>query len=171
MPDGLTRLDQAIEDLNSIQTGNHKDTKLYGAVTQKLNRLSIVLRKHYPADGQEPPVLNEDELREVREAYSDAGRACADYLSGKGNTRDSGYGQGRLHCVRELGRIISEDLSAVQSIRPEDGKTLRDVIEEARRMDIRLSDPDQVTMVGGSMNSRIPVRMDTQRGPAEGFFT
>ena len=171
MPDGLTRLDQAIEDLNSIQTGNHNNTKSYGAVTEKLNRLSFALRKYYPADGQAAPVLDENALGEIRSAYSAAGRACADYLSGKGDTRSSGYGQGRLHCVRELGRIISEDLSAVQSVRAQDGKTLRDVIEEARRMDIRLSDPDHITTVGGSMNSRIPVSMETQQGPAEGFFT
>lgn len=143
MPDGLHRLDQAIEDLNSIQKGNHSDTKLYEAVTRNLTHLSSILRTYYPKDGAAAPVLDADALKVIRDAYSDAGRACADYLSGKGTTRSSGYGQGRLHSIREIGRIISEDLAAVQAVRPEDGTTLRSVIEDARRMDLALTDPLQ----------------------------
>ncbi|MCR5676121.1 MAG: hypothetical protein K6G16_10480 [Lachnospiraceae bacterium] len=163
-------LKQAIEDLNNVNSEGHGKSGKYTRMERALETLTGVIAKYYPQSGQEAPKLSAQALKEIRDAYSEAIRRCNEYTSGKGDTRRSGYGQGRLNCVKEITRILNQDMLAVSDARESDLKTLPEVISRGRLSETQITE-ENLKFAKGGMTSRIPLAIRTADGVCEGFFT
>nr|MCR4764155.1 hypothetical protein [Lachnospiraceae bacterium] len=163
-------LSQAIEDLNNVNSEGHGKSGKYTRMETALETLTGVIAKYYPQNGQEAPKLTKRALKEIRDAYSEAIRRCNEYTSGKGDTRRSGYGQGRLNCAKEITRILNQDMLAISDARESDLKTLPEVISRGRLSETQITE-DNLKFAKGGMTSRIPLAIQTADGVCEGFFT
>ncbi len=163
----ITDLDLAVQDLNGISQGSHSDSKKYTAVLKAIAKAQSLTHAAY-----EQP-LDLMTRKGLEQAYDELHGACLEYLDGKGPKRFSSYGQGRLHCVQEIDRIISLDLKGLSAL-PTTGsttKTLKDILAEARAADVNVDDPTAVHTVGGQMSQRIPLQVAELSQDRAGFFT
>ena len=163
-------LNQAIEDLNNVNSRGHGKSGKYRRMEDALTTLTSVIAKYYPQNGNEAPNLSDENLKEIRDAYSTAIRRCNEYTSGKGDTRSSDYGQGRLNCVKEITRILNQDMLAISEIKGREQKTLPEVISRGRISETQITEED-LSIAKGGMTNRIPLAVQTADGVCEGFFT
>ncbi len=163
-------LNQAIEDLNNVNSRGHGKSGKYMRMESALTTLTSVIAKYYPQNGNEAPNLSDANLKEIRDAYSTAIRRCNEYTSGKGDTRSSDYGQGRLNCVKEITRILNQDMLAISEIKGREQKTLPEVISRGRISETQITEED-LSIAKGGMTNRIPLAVQTADGVCEGFFT
>ncbi len=162
-------LNQAIEDLNNVNSEGHGKSKKYEKMETALVNLTAAVDKYYPKNGGEAPALTDAALKELRDSYSEAIRRCNEYLKGKGDTRRSGYGQGRLNCVKEISRILNQDMLAISDARERDQKTLPEVISRGRLSETQITE-ENLKFAKGGMTSRIPLAIQTADGVCQGFL-
>ncbi len=65
-------LNQAIEDLNNVNSRGHGKSGKYRRMEDALTTLTSVIAKYYPQNGNEAPNLSDANLKEIRDAYSTA---------------------------------------------------------------------------------------------------
>ncbi len=134
-----------------------------------LTDLTRVIEKYYPRDGQGAPILTDEALAEIRGAYSEAIRRCGDYTRGKGDSRRSGYGQGRLNCVREIARILDQDMVAISGSKGRDRRTLPELISRARISETQITEKE-LSFAKGGMTNRIQLGIQTSGAPVRDFL-
>ena len=163
-------LRQAIDDLNNVNSEGHGKSGTYQRMERALNDLTGVIAKYYPKDGGEAPVLTDAALAEIKSAYSEAIRRCKAYTKGKGNSRRSGYGQGRLNCVKEIAKILDQDMLVISENKGRDRRTLPEMISRARVSETQITE-ENLSFARGGMTNRIPLAIETADGVCQGFFT
>ncbi len=85
-------LNQAIQELESIDAGRHRDSKKYERVIAAIDMLHRVSSPFY-----DKALGSKTDLGRIREAYGALVEACDAYMKGKGSERSSSYGTQRLH--------------------------------------------------------------------------
>lgn len=168
MPD--YRLENAIADLDAVYVENEDDRKTLSGVNRAIERLRNSTARYYENDIN----LKDDDIGNIIFEYENLLNACDDYIKEGKNYTDTGFGQGRLHCVKAIRALVSEDLRALQEALAldEKGRTLQKVIEEGRSISAEVMEGESINTVGGAMSSRIPVRLTMEDGTVEeGFFT
>ena len=168
MPD--YRLENAIADLDAVYVENEDDRKTLSSVNRAIERLRNSTARYYENDIN----LKDDDIGNIIFEYENLLNACDDYIKEGKNYTDTGFGQGRLHCVKAIRALVSEDLRALQEALAldEKGRTLQKVIEEGRSISAEVMEGERINTVGGAMSSRIPVRLTMEDGTVEeGFFT
>ena len=167
-------LKEYVDDLNSIKADEgHTDTQKYKNVRSNLKGLLKYSQKYYE-EGAEG--LNKPQLFELIKEYEKLYSACNDYLKDKGTSRRSGFGQGRLEVIKQLREVIVSDMDElirVYRTMARDAQTspLRDLIKGGRITEAELEGTDKLLDLGHSSSSRVPIKLTTEYGETEGFFT
>ncbi|MBQ7679894.1 MAG: hypothetical protein IJT34_08595, partial [Butyrivibrio sp.] len=167
------RIRELVEDLSTVTGSNkHGGTTAFDNVLRGILELSNAYMPFY--NSNEP--LTKAELKKVYDAFDNFYSTCSEYLRGKGDTRASGYGQGRLTCVRNLMNQVGKDLDALVRVyqnTPENGTTppLAEILHKGRGLSVVVDDPSEIMPVGGAINQRIPIRVQTDIQDQKGFFT
>ena len=162
-------LDQAIEKLEDIDSGSHKDTALYQGVMDSIQRLHTITSRFYDS-----PIKTDTDLMQIRAAYEDVRAACDSYLEKNSGLHLHLYKKQREHGIRAIREIIEQDLLAMDPAHPAFSldKNLKELLESGRRSIISLDDPGATHAVGGSASNRIPLALKKSfSGEERGFFT
>lgn len=168
MPD--YRLENAIADLDAVYVENEEDRKTLSGVNRAIERLRNSTARYYENNRN----LTDDDIENIISEYEILLNACDDYIKEGKNYTDTGFGQGRLHCVKAIRALVSEDLRALHEALALEakGRTLQKVIEEGRSISAEVAESKSINTVGDAMSSRIPVRLTMEDGTVEeGFFT
>lgn len=168
MPD--YRLENAIADLDAVYVENEEDRKTLSGVNRAIERLRNSTARYYENNRN----LTDDDIENIISEYEILLNACDDYIKEGKNYTDTGFGQGRLHCVKAIRALVSEDLHALHEALALEakGRTLQKVIEEGRSISAEVTEGESINTVGDAMSSRIPVRLTMEDGTVEeGFFT
>ena len=173
---GDDQLDLAIENLLFVDEGDHKNSDRYKRMSKALTDLSKIMSKYFPAgkngQGGAAPILTADNLAEIREAYAEASRKCADYMRWKVTSRFTGYGRGRYDCVKEIQKILNRDMEVINGTELNSGQTLPAILSSGRTTEIRLEDKMyNLSTVGRNINTRLPLEVTSSLGRQKGFFT
>ncbi|MCR5092458.1 MAG: hypothetical protein K6B72_00580 [Lachnospiraceae bacterium] len=161
-------LDQAIDRLEYIDSGSHKDTALYQGVMDSIQRLHTITSRFYDS-----PIKTDTDLMQIRAAYEDVRAACDSYLEKNSGLHLHLYKKQREHGIRAIRDIVDRDLFAMD---PEHhafdpSKNLKELLESARKSTVSVDDPAAIRSVGGSASTRIPIAMKGESGEERGFFT
>ena len=174
MPSGNTRLDNELENLDSIDTGGHSDSGKYTDMKTAISNLCLEFAKFStPDDNGNFKKARSDDRARLERLYTEAIKQCKEYLKDKGDSRSSGYGQARLVSVKAIEEILTNDLSALQNISEKEGAVeIPGIIVRARIEDVELEvEEKDLKVVGGNSSARIPLAVETEDGIVEGFFT
>ena len=169
---GEQTLDVAIEDLLSVDAGDHVNSAKFNTMETALRELLTTMKSlSEPVEGKEP-VLDEAGLNQLKQKYAAAINSCNAYTKFKFFDRKSGYGKGRLQCVRTIRSLLERDLAALNPVHQEDERTLSSVIAFGRMDEavLDVADKDLVT-VGENSSVRLPLEITTDAGVEKGFFT
>ena len=164
-----SRLDDAINDVNAVYSG--KDPSgLYARVNEASSALKLLTDPYYDQN----TILTDENIDQILKAYDRLLTACDDYIRNASGSPSKGYEKGRLHCIKALRGIITEDMHSLNEAAGVTGteRTLLGLIQQGRSIKADVDDPAAVNTVGGSMSSRIPIRLKLEDGTVEeGFFT
>ena len=169
---GEQTLDVAIEDLLSVDAGNHVNSLKFNNMEAALRDLLSTMKELSAPVGGEVPVLKETDLNKLKKQYAAAIESCNTYTKYKFFDRKSGYGKGRLQCVRTIRSLLERDLAALNPVHEKDERTLSSVISFGRMDEavLDVEDKDLVT-VGDNSSIRLPLEISTDAGTEKGFFT
>ena len=161
-------LDEALRSLEEIDAGRHKDSDSYGKVTEALTKLHAATDSFYDA-----PIGSEAARLQIYSAYETARQMCDAYLEKNKGFRFSSYGRQRQKSILAIRDIIDRDMFVLQSEHPafSTKKTLKELLETARKSTVIIDDPASVKDVGGSVSTRIPVSIQGEGSQEMGFFT
>ena len=164
---GDERLDQAIAELEGIDAGHHRDSGKFTNVMTAIDRLHGISSPFYGK------TVDEDQLTEIKAAYTSLVEACDAYLEGKGEKRRSEYGTQRLNCIRAIREISLMDSALLDPDHPayDPSMNLVELLTEARKTTVSIPEGEKVQPVGDVMNSRIPLEVEGSNGAQKGFFT
>ncbi len=163
-------LHDAMTDLqNSV--GNYGKSGTFIKMENALRDLSVCIDQYYGKNGENPPILKEANLKELKVAYIKALQACMDYTEGKGDSRHSGYGTARLRSALAIEEILWKDYMTLRELEPEK-MSLPMALGDARITDVQLdAEEKDLVLAGANSSVRIPIAMETELGTAEGYFT
>lgn len=171
MPKNRTnsRLNDAINDVNAVYSG--KDPSgLYAKVNEASSALSLLTDPYY----EQNSLLTDEDIESILKAYDNLLTACDNYIRSAAKSPSKGYEKGRIHCIKALRGIITEDMLSLNEATGVTGteRTLLGLIQQGRSIKAAVDDPATVNTVGGSMSARIPIRLKLEDGTVEeGFFT
>jgi len=169
---GDSKLDNALQSLRGVNVGDHKDSGRYTRMNVALSDLESCLAKYTAKNNEPAPTLTQENISEIKEAYSNALRRCNDYTRWKWTERGTGYGQGRLKCVNEIQKLLERDFRAIKNTYFTENLNLNDLLIESRISDISLKDNnDTLKTASGNSTTRIPLSVKHPTGHMNGFFT
>ena len=164
-----TRLDDAINDVSAVYSG--KDPSgLFAKVNEAASALRLLTDPYYKQNS----VLTDKDIENILKAYDLLLTACDDYIRSAAKSPSKGYEKGRIHCIKALRGIITEDMHSLNEAGGVSGteRTLLGLIQQGRSINADVDDPAAINTVGGSMSARMPLRLKLEDGTVEeGFFT
>ena len=161
-------MDLAIDDLMSVRSGSHKNSPEYTAVLTAITGLQDVTSFLCGPDA----VWNDVSRQMALNEYEKVCKACEGYLKGKDSPRHYGYGEARLHAVREIERIARLDMQALSDPQAATAfQGLPDLLRAGRGSVVSVEDPRAISAVGANMSQRIPLSVSEGLHGSQGFFT
>ena len=107
MPKNRTnsRLNDAINDVNAVYSG--KDPSgLYAKVNEASSALSLLSDPYY----EQNSLLTDEDIESILKAYDNLLTACDNYIRSAAKSPSKRYEKGRIHCIKALRGIITEDM-------------------------------------------------------------
>ena len=167
---GNVRLDDAINDVGAVYGRFDGMSEEFTRVNTMASNLRHATEQFYESGRN----LTDKDIDVILQHYDNLLKACDDYLKSVKSNMDKGYDMGRSYCVRALRGIVVEDMRALnESMGVSDReKTLLEAVQKGRTIQAVVDRPGEIKTVGGSMSTRMPIRLKCEDGSIEeGFFT